>query len=208
MENEEKVKKSSNKSMLVLFLAVVLIIAGIALMVTGNNKSLLGDKKESDNDKTEDKADEPDKGLINRELSDEEAQSMISEYKNVYLPEEDWTVGLTVVEGEGKDNSFLVTFQKIDKDGVFVEELETIIHIDPEKGPLVDLPGWKKGEKDLTEYEFKMYENDPTKGQPVEEEPTEEPTENQPVEEQNENNTDTPSEENTTTPSVEDGNAE
>ncbi len=172
-ETKEKEPKKNNKATLIIFAAIVFIVAGAVLILTGNNIKLLNG---NDKDGTEEKdkpTDDPKRGT-NQELTVEEAKKILDDKKASDFPDSEWTIDEVVSVLRGDNNTYLVTY-KTTTDGN-TDELQTIIFI--ENGVSnVELPGWHEGERDLTSYNFGNAATPDEPGEPPVEEPTEPPVE-------------------------------
>ena len=165
---QKAVAKKNNTPLIIMAIAVLLILAGVVLIVTGNNNSLIGKKEKAE------KQEEPAKrNVVPVDLTDEEAIEVVIKAKAEKYAEEAWTLGEVHVIARGENGTFLILFDKVYETNT--ETLQTVITYGTEKWD-VDLTGWPEGSKDLSEYNFKYYTDEPV------EEPVQEPTEN-PVEE-------------------------
>ena len=168
---QKTVAKKNNTPLIIMAIAVLLILAGVVLIVTGNNNSLIGKKE-----KAEKQEEEPAKrNVVPVDLTDEEAIEVVIKAKAEKYAEEAWTLGEVHVIARGENGTFLILFDKVYETNT--ETLQTVITYGTEKWD-VDLAGWPEGSKDLSEYNFKYYTDEPAE-QPAEqpaEPPVEEPT--------------------------------
>lgn len=182
MEEENKVVKKNNNPILIIGLALVLIICGVALIVTGNNKSFLAKDKEEpapvEPEPTPEPQPEPiddgQRGMVPHALSDEAALQLMVEKKEADFSDATWSIGVVKVIGHDEtDEKFLVEYEEYAEDSTISTKQTIISVVNGEQ--TVELPGWVEGERDLTVYNFSMYEDeenavvDPT----VPDEPTE-----------------------------------
>ena len=176
---QKTVAKKNNTPLIIMAIAVLLILAGVVLIVTGNNNSLIGKKE-----KAEKQEEEPAKrNVVPVDLTDEEAIEVVIKAKAEKYAEEAWTLGEVHVIARGENGTFLILFDKVYETNT--ETLQTVITYGTEKWD-VDLAGWPEGSKDLSEYNFKYYTDEPVEEPPVEEpaeQPAEPPVEEPPVEE-------------------------
>ena len=182
MEEETKVTKKNNNPLLIIGLAAVLIICGIALIVTGNNKSFLSKDKENDTPAPVDPepTPEPDpiddgqRGIVPHALSDETALQLLVEKKESDFADATWSLGVVKVIGhDEKDEKFLVEYEEYAEDSTISTKQTIISVVNGEQS--VELPGWVEGERDITVYNFIMYDEestDPEPTVPVEQDPT------------------------------------
>ncbi|MBR3490421.1 MAG: hypothetical protein IKH36_02905 [Bacilli bacterium] len=175
---QKTVAKKNNTPLIIMAIAVLLILAGVVLIVTGNNNSLIGKKEKAE------KQEEPAKrNVVPVDLTDEEAIEVVIKAKAEKYAEEAWTLGEVHVIARGENGTFLILFDKVYETNT--ETLQTVITYGTEKWD-VDLTGWPEGSKDLSEYNFKYYTDEPVEEPPVEEpaeQPAEPPVEEPPVEE-------------------------
>ena len=177
---QKAVSKKNNTPLMIIAIAVLLILAGVGLIVTGNNNSLIG-KKEKDNNQEEEQGK---RSVVPVDLTEEEAVELVLKEKAEKYAEEAWSLGEVHVVARGDNGTFLILFDKVYETNT--ETLQTIITYE-NNGWVVSLEGWPEGSKDLTEYNFKFYADEPIEEpepEPVPEpvpEPTEEPVE-EPVE--------------------------
>ena len=176
--------KNMSKSKLFMLLAVLLIAAGGILIATGNNKSFVSKdepKEENKNQEVEqgNQEQEDTKRGNKDELDAETAKDIIAKKKASDLSDEAWDLGDVSVIAKGNNNSYLVTYEKINEDGT-TELLQTVISIENGNG-VVELPGWFEGERDLNDYEFvydtEELEDEEESADLPSEEPMDDPTE-------------------------------
>ena len=162
MEEQKKVKKSSAPIYVMIF-AVLLIVAGVVLIVTGNNKSFWEKKepkKENEQEKQEEKKEEtPNRGLIPPVVTEEEVLQLINNTKLVEYPEENYGVDfVTLIAHDEENEKILVSYGEFQADASVVVKQTIVSILNGEKS--VELPGWIEGERDLTVYNFIMYDED------------------------------------------------
>lgn len=150
MNMEEKVAKTSNKSKLIIILAILIIGAGVVFMVTGS-------RDQKGNSKKEDEVNETNKGTQLFKLSDEEARVILQEMRDYGYPEANWTIKDVKVIAYGNNNSYLISYTHVE--GKESTALKTIITVELDASNVLEFPGWSY-ERDLTEYEFK-YDRQP-----------------------------------------------
>ena len=193
---EEKVVKKNNKPLLVIALAFILIIAGIALEVSGNN-ILFGSKKgnNANNANNEENTEIPDpnggnggeedpkRGTIVTTITEEEVRQLIDAKKASEFGEETWSVGVvTILAHDEKYEKYLVSYEEIQEDATIVIK-QTIVNVINDD-MTIELPGWEDGSRDLTVYGFIYGEDEPVEiDEPTEPVAPTEPTEpTEPVE--------------------------
>jgi len=164
MEEQKKVKKSSAPIYVMIF-AVLLIVAGVVLIVTDNNKSFWEKKepkKENEQEKQEEENEEtPNRGLIPPVVTEEEVLQLINNTKLVEYPEENYGVDfVTLIAHDEENEKILVSYGEFQADASVVVKQTIVSILNGEKS--VELPGWIEGERDLTVYNFIMYDEDET----------------------------------------------
>lgn len=181
---EEKAPKKKNKSVLILIAAIIFIAAGAVLILTGNNKNLLGDDKEKETPNTEeDQKDDDTKRSAGKELSNEQALTILVEKYNESFSAETWSIQSVISVVSGDNNAYLVTYEEVTAEGTTATK-QTIITINDGLST-AELPGWLEGERDVSSYNFGNQTAEPTETPSEPEQPVEEPTEpEQPVENQ------------------------
>lgn len=159
--------KKSNKSLLVIVIAILLIGVGVVLILTGNNKSFLVDdksnsntnenKENQDGQNNQEPIDESQRNIIPQSISQEEIVSIILQKKNEDFSEETWYIGAVYTVAHDENNEkYLVKYEEVEEDGTIRNLLTIVTVLGNEK--YVEMPGWEEGERDLTVYNF-IYEN-------------------------------------------------
>lgn len=145
----------SKKSLIIVGVSLLLIIAGAVLILTGNNKSFIQKPKPGEENPDNNKPD--DTKPIVKVFTKADVMSLVYQFKALNNIQENWYVGDSAVLAHNADNSkYLVRYKAVLEDGS-TKEYESIV--ENVEGELkMDVPGWDVDSKPLDEFQFIYYQ--------------------------------------------------